>query len=40
MAVVDTLRDIRERVEKELDTLDGSASLEALRVKVLGKRAS
>ena len=38
MAVVDTLRDIRERVEKELDTLDGSASLEALRVKVLGKK--
>jgi len=38
MSVVDTLRDIKERVEGELNTLDGSASLENLRVKVLGKK--
>ena len=38
MSVVDTLRDIKERVEDELNALDGSASLESLRVKVLGKK--
>lgn len=38
MSVVDTLRDIRQRVEGELASLDGSASLESLRVRVLGKK--
>ena len=38
MAVVDTLREIRERVESELAGLNSSAVLDALRVKVLGKK--
>ena len=38
MAVVDTLREIRERVESELTALSSSAELDALRVKVLGKK--
>ena len=40
MAVVDTLREIRERVESELAGISASAELDALRVKVLGKRVS
>ena len=38
MAVVDTLREIRERVESELAGISASAELDALRVKVLGKK--
>ena len=38
MAVVDTLREIRERVESELAGITASAELDALRVKVLGKK--
>ena len=38
MAVVDTLREIRERVESELAAISSSAELDALRVKVLGKK--
>ena len=38
MAIVDTLREIRERVESELGSIDTSAALDALRVKVLGKK--
>ncbi|MDD3334394.1 MAG: phenylalanine--tRNA ligase subunit alpha [Eubacteriales bacterium] len=38
MSVVDTLRELKEQVDKELNDLNGSAGLEALRVKVLGKK--
>ncbi|MEG0901279.1 MAG: phenylalanine--tRNA ligase subunit alpha, partial [Clostridia bacterium] len=38
MSVVDTLRDLKEQVERELGALDGSTALENLRVKVLGKK--
>ena len=38
MSVVDTLSDIKRRVEEELQALDGSAALENLRVRVLGKK--
>ena len=38
MSVVDTLREIRERVEAELGSIDSSAALDALKVKVLGKK--
>jgi phenylalanyl-tRNA synthetase alpha chain len=38
MSVVDTLREIRERVESELGSIDSSAALDALKVKVLGKK--
>ena len=38
MAVVDTLREIKRQVEEELGALDGSAALESLRVRVLGKK--
>lgn len=38
MAIIDTLLQLREQVEKELGELHGTDGLEALRVKVLGKR--
>lgn len=38
MSVVDTLSDIKRRVGEELKELDGSAALENLRVRVLGKK--
>ena len=38
MSVVDTLEGIKRRVEEELKALDGSAALENLRVRVLGKK--
>ena len=38
MAIVDTLREITQRVESELKATDTSAALDALRVKVLGKK--
>ena len=38
MSVVDTLREIRERAEQELGSIDSSAALDALKVKVLGKK--
>ena len=38
MSVVDTLSDIKRRVGEELQALDGSAALENLRVRVLGKK--
>lgn len=38
MAIIDTLLQLREQVEKELENLHGTDGLEALRVKVLGKR--
>ena len=38
MSVVDTLREIRERVESELGSIETSAALDALKVKVLGKK--
>ena len=36
MAVVDTLREIRERVESELAGINASAELDALRAKIAG----
>ena len=38
MSVVETLSDIKRRVEEELSSLSGSAALESLRVRVLGKK--
>ena len=38
MAIVDTLRELTQRVENELKATDTSAALDALRVKVLGKK--
>ncbi|MBE5794255.1 MAG: phenylalanine--tRNA ligase subunit alpha [Clostridiales bacterium] len=38
MAIVDTLREITQRVESELKATDTSAALDGLRVKVLGKK--
>ncbi len=38
MAIVDTLREITQRVENELKATDTSAALDALRVTVLGKK--
>ena len=38
MSVVDTLEGIKRRVEEELKALNGSAALENLRVRVLGKK--
>ena len=38
MAIVDTLRELTQRVESELKATDTSAALDALRVKVLGKK--
>lgn len=38
MSILDTLQTIKEQVRGELAQLDGSAALEALRVKVLGKK--
>ena len=38
MAIVDTLRELTQRVENELKATDTSAALDGLRVKVLGKK--
>ena len=38
MAIVDTLRELTQRVESELKATDTSAALDALKVKVLGKK--
>lgn len=38
MAIVDTLREMTQRVESELKATDTSAALDALRVTVLGKK--
>lgn len=38
MSITDTLREMQEQISKELDALEGTAALEALRVKVLGKK--
>lgn len=38
MSVVDTLQTIKEDIQKELQTVETSANLEALRVRVLGKK--
>ena len=38
MAIVDTLRELTQRVESELKATDTSAALDSLRVKVLGKK--
>ena len=38
MAIVDTLREMTQRVENELKATDTSAALDALRVTVLGKK--
>ncbi len=38
MAIVDTLRELTQRVESELKATDTSAALDGLRVKVLGKK--
>ena len=38
MAVTDTLRELREQVEQNLSEMKDTAALDALRVKVLGKK--
>jgi phenylalanyl-tRNA synthetase alpha chain len=38
MSITDTLTEIRRSASKELEKLDGTVALEALRVKVLGKK--
>ncbi len=38
MAIVDTLRELTQRVESELKATETSAALDSLRVKVLGKK--
>ncbi|MEG0492473.1 MAG: phenylalanine--tRNA ligase subunit alpha, partial [Clostridia bacterium] len=38
MSVLDTLGLLKKQVEEELSALEGSAALEALRVRVLGKK--
>lgn len=38
MSVMDTLQAIKQRADEELGTLHGTAALEALRVRVLGKK--
>ena len=38
MSVVETLREIRQKAEEELKNLDSTSALEAMRVRVLGKK--